>query len=82
MSTPNGTSLKGICYDGHHILEVFLPADHQEADNIMSCDEKEDNLYTRNSNEVYSDEELFKKYRLAREGIRQIIRLKGNKLRA
>ena len=40
MSTPNGTSLKGICYDGHHILEVFLPADHQEADNIMSCDEK------------------------------------------
>ena len=29
--TPNGTSLRGICYDGDHLLEVFLPAVHLKA---------------------------------------------------
>ena len=38
--TPNRTSLKGICFDGTHLLEIFLSADHHLASNLMACDTK------------------------------------------
>ena len=36
----NRTSLKGICYDGTHLLEIFLSADHHLASDLMACDTK------------------------------------------
>ena len=36
--TPNRTSVKGVCFDGSHLLEIFLSADHLLASDLMGCE--------------------------------------------